>query len=109
MARKTTVMLQDDLEGGQATQTIRFGYQGIEYEIDLNDENAKEMTQWLENYVSHARRVGGSKRAAKSNGYASKVDPKLVRQWAAEQGIELNSRGRIPSDIQERYIIFVGG
>jgi hypothetical protein len=109
VARKTTVMLQDDLVGGMATQTIRFGYQGIDYEIDLNDENATEMTKWLENYVSHGRRVGGRKSAVKSNGYASKVDPRLVRQWASEQGIEISSRGRIPSDIQDRYIIFVGG
>lgn len=109
MARKTTVMLQDDLVGGTATQTIRFGFQGVEYEIDLNDENASEMSHWLENYISHGRRVGGSRRVAKSNGYASKVDPKLVRQWATTQGIEVSSRGRIPSELQERYIIFVGG
>jgi Lsr2 len=108
MARKTTVMLQDDLDGSTGTTTIRFGFQGVEYEIDLNDENAAEMTHWLENYISHGRRVGGSKRSPK-NGYASKADPKLVREWAAAQGIEISARGRIPSDIQERYIIFVGG
>jgi hypothetical protein len=108
MARKTTVMLQDDLDGTAATKTIRFGYQGVECEIDLNDENAAEMTHWLENYIAHGRRVGGSKRTPK-NGYASKADPKLVREWAASQGIQINSRGRIPTDLQERYIIFVGG
>lgn len=108
MARKTTIMLQDDLDGSTATKTIRFGYQGLEYEIDLNDENAAEMTHWLENYIAHGRRVGGWKRTPK-NGYASKADPRLVREWAASQGIQISSRGRIPSDIQERYIIFVGG
>jgi Lsr2 len=51
-------MLQDDLSGGEATQTIRFGYAGVDYEIDVNDDNAAEMTKWLENYVSHGRRVG---------------------------------------------------
>ena len=79
MARKTTVMLQDDLDGSTATQTLRFGFQGVE-----------------------------SKRTPK-DGHASKADPKLVREWAAAQGIEISSRGRIPSDIQDRYIIFVGG
>jgi hypothetical protein len=108
VARKTTVMLQDDLDGSNATQTLRFGFQSVEYEIDLNDENAAEMTHWLENYIAHGRRVGGSKRTPK-NGYASKADPKLVREWAAAQGIEISSRGRIPIDVQERYIIFVGG
>jgi Lsr2 len=51
---------------------------------------------------------GGSKRPVRSDGYASKVNPKLVREWAVGQGIEVSSRGRIPSELQERYIIFVG-
>jgi hypothetical protein len=107
LARKTTVTLEDDLDGSTATKTIRFGFGGVEYEIDLNDENAAEMTHWPENYIAHGRRVHGSKRTPK-NGYASKADPKAVREWAAAQGIEISSRGRIPHDIQERYI-FVGG
>ena len=35
MATKTTVVLEDDLDGGPADETVRFGLDGVEYEIDL--------------------------------------------------------------------------
>lgn len=108
MARKTTVTLQDDLDGTPATQTLRFGFQGIEYELDLNDENANEMTHWLEHYISHARRVGGSKRPGGAVGYRSEVDPKLVRQWANREGIGVSLRGRIPGQLVAQYKAAVG-
>jgi hypothetical protein len=41
MAQKITVMLEDDLDGGPAAETVRFGLGGTEYEIDLNEKNAK--------------------------------------------------------------------
>src|SRR5215472_5628500 len=40
MASSTTIVLEDDLEGGPASQTIRFSLGAREYEIDLNTENA---------------------------------------------------------------------
>jgi hypothetical protein len=40
MAQKITVTLQDGLDGGPADQTVRFGLDGAEYEIDLSAGNA---------------------------------------------------------------------
>jgi hypothetical protein len=36
MAQKITVELQDDLDGGPADETVRFGVDSAEYEIDLS-------------------------------------------------------------------------
>jgi hypothetical protein len=109
VARKVIVEMADDLDGSRATQTIRFGFQGVEYELDLNDENANEMTHWLEHYISHARRVGGRKRGLAGKASAgSGVDPKAVRKWANEQGLEISARGRIPSQLVARYRTSVG-
>ncbi len=36
MAQKVTVVLEDDLTGGPAGQTIRFAFEGTSYEIGLN-------------------------------------------------------------------------
>jgi hypothetical protein len=36
------------------------------------------------------------------------VDPKTVRAWAAENGIAISARGRIPADIVARYQQSVG-
>ena len=40
MATKITVVLDDDLEGDPADETVRFGVGGTGYEIDLNASNA---------------------------------------------------------------------
>ena len=40
MAQKVTVVLEDDLTGGPAEQTVRFAFEGTGYEIDLNAKNA---------------------------------------------------------------------
>ena len=40
MAQKITVALQDDLDGGLADETVRFGLGSTDYEIDLSKKNA---------------------------------------------------------------------
>lgn len=55
MATRTTVMLIDDLEGGDAEETVRFGLDGVEYEVDLNAKNAASLRKALDAWVSHGR------------------------------------------------------
>ena len=45
MAQKITVALEDDLDGGPADETVRFGIGGAEYEIDLSKKNASGVPQ----------------------------------------------------------------
>jgi hypothetical protein len=44
MARRTVVMLTDDLDGSEATETVRFGLDGRDYEVDLSKKNAKSLS-----------------------------------------------------------------
>jgi hypothetical protein len=39
MAKTTIVQLTDDLDGGKADTTVSFGLDGVNYEIDLSEEN----------------------------------------------------------------------
>ncbi|MGN6172881.1 MAG: Lsr2 dimerization domain-containing protein, partial [Streptosporangiaceae bacterium] len=39
MAQKVIVALEDDLDGGPADETVRFGIDGAAYEIDLSKKN----------------------------------------------------------------------
>ena len=55
MAQKVTVVLEDDLVGGPAEQTIRFAFEGTDYEIDLNAKNAAKFSKQLAPYLEHAR------------------------------------------------------
>src|SRR5690242_7291807 len=47
VAQKTIVTLEDDIDGGPATQTIAFGFDGVDYEIDLNEANVEALTSVL--------------------------------------------------------------
>jgi nucleoid-associated protein Lsr2 len=40
MAQKVQVLLVDDLDGSEATETVTFGLDGVAYEIDLSSGNA---------------------------------------------------------------------
>jgi len=106
VAQRQLVVLEDDIQGGEATETLRFAFDGTEYEIDLNDKNAAKLRQAFTFYVDHARKVGSSgRRAASSRGRTTStgVDNRAVRAWAASNGVELSTRGRIPAAVIERY------
>jgi nucleoid-associated protein Lsr2 len=101
MATKVLRTLQDDIDGSDATQTIRFALDGIEYEIDVSDRNANRLRNSLSDFIAHGRKVGGTRgRKPTSSG---QVDTKAVRKWAEANRIEVSSRGRIPADVVERY------
>jgi hypothetical protein len=56
VARKTVVELVDDVDGGQADETVRFGLDGVDYSIDLSAENATRLHDILAPFVASARR-----------------------------------------------------
>jgi Lsr2 len=101
MATKVLTTLQDDIDGSDATQTVRFALDGVEYEIDVSDRNANRLRNSLSEFIAHGRRVGG--RRGPKPASSSDVDTKAVRKWAEANGIEINARGRIPTDVVERF------
>jgi Lsr2 len=101
MATKVLTTLQDDIDGSAAVETVRFALDGVEWEIDLSDRNANRLRNSLSEFIAHGRKVGG--KGTRKTASSSEVNPKLVRQWAEANGIEVNSRGRIPAEIVERY------
>ena len=102
MARKTVVTLEDDLDGGPADETVRFGIDGSEYEIDLSDKNAGRFRKRLQPFVEHARKAGGERRRPARTA-ASRQRSRDIRTWAKEQGMELSERGRIPANVVDQY------
>jgi Lsr2 len=60
MAQRVQTLLIDDLDGGEAEGTIRFGLDGAEYEIDLSAGHADALRRALAPYVSAARRAPGA-------------------------------------------------
>ena len=105
MAQKVNVLLVDDLDGqSAASETVRFGLDGRDLELDLSAENAAEMRETLRKYVDAARKTGFSKQGrASARRTATDADSKAVRAWAAANGREVSSRGRIPAEVVEAY------
>lgn len=109
MAQKVQVVLVDDLDGGEAEETVSFALDGVSYEIDLNSANAARLRDELAPWVGHARRVGGrssgGRRSARKQAAsaAGGVDTAKVREWARESGLKVSERGRISADVMEAY------
>jgi hypothetical protein len=108
MAQKIHIVLEDDIDGGDAGETVTFGLDGTTYEIDLNEDNAAALRDALSPYVGHARKVTGSRgRARKSPGAAAASDngasAKEIRDWARSNGHEVPERGRIPASVREAF------
>ena len=104
MARKVQYLLVDDLDGGEAEETVSFGLDGTSYEIDLSKKNAKALRDALAPYVGSARRAAGRRgRARASRGGGRSSDTAAIREWARSQGMKISDRGRIPADIIEKY------
>lgn len=103
MAQKTVVELIDDLDGSAATQTLTFSLDGVDYEIDLNEDNAGDLRSSLATFTDAARRTGGRKRAvteAKTTGLSTKD----IRAWAVAEGLEVSPRGRVQASIIDAYL-----
>ena len=108
MAQKVQTLLIDDLDGGEAESTVRFGLDGAEYEIDLSAKHAEALRKALEPYMSAARRASGSVvrrpgRNARRGATAAGPDSTSVREWAKAQGIEVKDRGRVPAELVVKF------
>lgn len=101
MARKTQVILTDDIDGSEATSTVNFALDGVTYEIDLNDENAQKLRGQLGDWVSNARRIGG--RRSQAHNTESSKEAAKIREWAKENGHQVSERGRISLAIRKAY------
>jgi nucleoid-associated protein Lsr2 len=101
VSSKVLVILEDDVDGGEAAETVEFGIDGTTYAIDLSDSNAKKLRGALDGYINKARKVSGKRSTSRKA--SSGLDLKAVRTWAASNGIELSSRGRVPSSVLEKY------
>jgi hypothetical protein len=114
MARKTQIMLEDDLTGellaDGAGETISFALDGTSYEIDLSEENAGRLRDDLARYTGAARKVSGAARRSGSSGGGAKrssgggrSDLAAIREWAKANGHEVSERGRIAGAVVEAY------
>ena len=104
MAQKIHIVLEDDIDGGDAAETVTFGLDGSSYEIDLNDKNAAKLRDALAGYIGHGRKVGSApRRGRKAAAGAGGTSAKEIRDWARSNGYEVPDRGRVSADVRAAY------
>lgn len=107
MAQRVQVILVDDVNGGEASETVEFGLDGVTYEIDLSDQNAAELRDAFGKWIGHARRSGGRRQTRRRGGAGAAAgrgsDLGKIREWGRQNGYQVSDRGRIPQDVQDAY------
>ncbi len=104
------VVLTDDLDGSEATQTLNYTVDGQEYEIDLSEENIQRFHEALEPFVSKSRPVERRliptptrRTGQRRSGGSGRDDIPQIRAWAESQGMDVSARGRIKKEVIEAY------
>ena len=112
MAKRTIHVLVDDLDGGEADETVKFALDGVQYEIDLSDKNAAKLRDAFAPFLAVATKVGrggvvvgGRAASARGRGGAAadREQNKAIREWAQNKGIKVSDRGRIKQEIVDRF------
>ncbi len=110
MARTVQVHLLDDIDGTKADETLKFGLDGTNYEIDLSTKHADKLRAALAKYVLKARRLGrghvvstSRRREVGIPARSDRAQNQAIREWAKRKGMEVSERGRIPAHIAQQY------
>lgn len=107
MAQKVTVHMVDDFDGGEAVETVRFGLDNVNYEVDLSEENAALLRDAIAPWIKAGRRdttTRKPRRAYRSTGSPMEgLDGNAVRSWAREHGHTVSDRGRVAAQIVDEY------
>jgi hypothetical protein len=98
-----TERFTSDISGEEATQTIQYAVNGMRYEIDVAEVEAKEFHEALAPYISVSRVRGQRSGGNGAERKARTEETQRIRAWAAEQGIVLTTTGRIPNEVREQY------
>ena len=108
--QRTEVLLEDDLTGGPAEETVKFAVDDTGYELDLNARNAADLRRRFAPFVEHARLARPRRRSrARTRTAANRERTRQMRAWAEQQGIAIAHRGRLPRHVIQEYEQARGG
>ena len=109
MATQTKVELIDDLTGDKADETVLFGIDSREFEIDMTRDHAGELRDNLARYLAKARKVGKLTAASTpsnrttSGQRQNREQTAAIREWARTNGHNVSDRGRIPLEVVKAF------
>lgn len=90
MALEVIEKLIDDLDGGEAVETVSFGLDGTAYEIDLSKRNAAAFREALQRYVNAGRKITSTQRAR-----AKRAETPPARKGWSQAGLRYRAASRV--------------
>jgi len=116
MAKRVIQELIDDINGQPADESLTFGLDGVQYEIDLTSKNAAKLRDVLAPFVTAGTKVGrggvtgarGRDGRARPSARSDRQLNQAIRDWAKSMNIDVSDRGRIKQEIVDRYNAEVG-
>jgi len=110
VAQRVQILLVDDLDGGEASETVEFALDGTSYEIDLSEKNAAALRAAFAVYVAEARKVGNPRRGGSGSGKSRSRTgtgggpaASEIREWARSNGMTVPERGRVSAEVRKAY------
>jgi hypothetical protein len=110
MAQVTKIRLVDDLDGGNADESVDFTVDNNRYQMDLSEKNAARLREVLAPFIAAARRSGGSTTSTRTRRSTIAARPSgagaetaAIREWAGANGFSVSTRGRIAAPVREAY------
>ena len=103
MAKTTVVTITDDIDGSAGAETVVFSFAGQGYEIDLGSKNLGKFRKGLQPFIDSGRKVTRQGAARPARSRTTRNNSSAIRAWAAEQGLAVSERGRIPAAIVAKY------
>lgn len=103
MAKK--IVLVDDIDGTDATETVRLSINGTEVELDLNTKNAAKVKSIIQPYIDAGRKTRGQGVVTKKSSSSGPDRAQLtaIREWANGNGFTVSMRGKIPQEAVDAF------
>lgn len=113
MTKEIEIRLRDDFdkEFGDDVQTRYVTWEGVEYELELNERNYATWRNQMQPYLSVARvcrkpaRPKPKQKPPPEKKEPRKVDRRTLRAWAQLNGFEVKSRGQISQEVRDAYAL----
>ncbi|MFD2794600.1 histone-like nucleoid-structuring protein Lsr2 [Promicromonospora vindobonensis] len=102
MTVRNVVVVESDISGKPDAGTVVFGLADTWYEIDLTDEEQKDLERVLKTYREAGRRAS-KKTGDRVPSDTTPEEREQIRIWARAQGYDFADRGRIPKRIYSAY------
>ena len=97
MAKTVIVKLTDDLDGGDADETVQFDLDGRSFEVDLSAANAAKLRDALKPYIENGRGSAGGSRARSFRPSGSPIEESLYSQLSSDEKQRFRTWANMPT------------